>query len=234
MKYNDITEAKFIRRDNRFTATVEIDGRQELCHVRNTGRCKELLVEGAKVYIEPSSSENRKTKYTLISVEKNGKLINMDSQAPNKVVEEAINNKAIFENATLLKKECRYNKSRFDFYMECGDEKAFIEVKGVTHESHNIASFPDAPSLRASKHLEELMQAVNDGYNAYLLFVVQMNDVSAFVPNDALDMYFGIKLDEAIENGVKVIVYGCDVSKDEIVLNNNKIYALLQNHNIKF
>ena len=162
---------------------MNINGNVEVCHIKNTGRCRELLVEGTEVWLEPSTNPARKTKYSLVVVNKNGRLVNMDSQAPNKVVEEAILNRLIFDNVTYLKREYKYGNSRFDFYMERGEVKSFVEVKGVTLENNNVVSFPDAPSERAVKHLDELKNSLNDGYNAYVVFVVQMSDVNYFVPN---------------------------------------------------
>lgn len=223
MKYNNITEGYFIKRDNRFIAQVEINGKCEVCHVKNTGRCRELLTENARVYLEPSENPERKTKFSLVTVDKGGRLINMDSQAPNKVVEEAILNGVIFNNVTFLKRECRYRNSRFDFYMERGKEKSFIEVKGVTLESNNIVSFPDAPSERAVKHLEELGKAIDEGYKAYVIFVVQMSDVEYFVPNEINHKAFAEKLKEVSKKGVSVLAYDCIVKKDEIVLRGKNV-----------
>ena len=223
MKYENIVEGRFIKRDNRFIAHVEINGKDEVCHVKNTGRCKELLTEGARVYLEPSTNPERKTKFSLVTVDKGGRLINMDSQAPNRVVEEAIKNKIIFDNVTFLKREYKYDKSRFDFYMERGSEKAFIEVKGVTLENDNVVSFPDAPSERAVKHLDELRRAADEGYKAYVMFVVQMSDVDYFVPNEKNHKAFADKLREVSREGVNVLGYDCFVSEDEIWLRDKRV-----------
>lgn len=223
MKYSNIVKGTFIKRDNRFIAQVNINGNVEVCHIKNTGRCRELLVEGAEVFLEPSTNPERKTKFSLVVVNKNGRLVNMDSQAPNKVVEEAILNGLIFDNVTYLKREFRYCKSRFDFYMEQGSVKSFIEVKGVTLENNNVVSFPDAPSERAVKHLDELKKSINDGYNAYVLFVVQMSDVDYFVPNAENHKEFADKLKEVSSAGVNILAYDCNVKADELVLRNNKV-----------
>lgn len=223
MKYNNIAEGYFIKRDNRFIAQVEINGKCEVCHVKNTGRCRELLTANAKVYLEPSENTKRKTKYSLVTVDKGGRLINMDSQAPNKVVEEAILKGIIFDNVTFLKRECKYGNSRFDFYMERGQEKAFVEVKGVTLENNNVVSFPDAPSERAVKHLAELGNAYDEGYKAYVIFVVQMKDVDYFVPNEINHKAFADKLKEVSKKGVNVLAYDCIVKKDEIVISGKSV-----------
>lgn len=218
MKYKNIEEGIFLKRDNRFIAEVKIKGKTEICHVKNTGRCRELLIEGTKVYLEPSDNEKRKTGFSLVTVDKCGRLINMDSQMPNKVVEEAVERGKLFENATLFKREYKYGRSRFDFYMERECERAFIEVKGVTLENNNIVSFPDAPSERAVKHIKELEKAVSEGYKAYILFVVQMSNVNYFVPNSENHREFAEELKRAAELGVNVIAYDCRVTKDEVVL----------------
>lgn len=216
MKYKNIVKGRFIVRENRFIAKVEIDGVIHSCHVKNTGRCKELLVENATVYLEYSPSDKRKTQYSLIAVEKGDLLINMDSQAPNKVVEEAIDK--LFDNVTYLKRECSYLNSRFDFYMEQNNIKSFIEVKGVTLENNGVVSFPDAPSERAVKHLGELIKAVDDGYNAYVIFVVQMKGVKYFEPNEINHREFALKLREAESRGVNILAFDCVVAKDSIVI----------------
>lgn len=218
MIYEDIVKGKFIVRENRFIAQVEIDGNIEICHVRNTGRCRELLVKGAEVYLELGKASNRRTKYSLVAVNKKGRLINMDSQAPNKVVEEALREGKLFENVTFIKRECRYKDSRFDFYIEQRNVKTFIEVKGVTLENNNVVSFPDAPSERAVKHLRELMEAVEEGYRACIFFVVQMKNADYFTPNAENHREFALTLKEAEEKGVDIMAYDCFVSENEIAL----------------
>lgn len=227
MKYENIVKGKFIRRDNRFIAQVEINGNIETCHVKNTGRCRELLIDGAEVYLEPSTNPERKTKFSLVTVNKKGRLVNMDSQAPNKVVEETIKDGRLFNNVTYYKREYTYGNSRFDFYIERGEERVFVEVKGVTLENDNVVSFPDAPSERAIKHLDELCKAVGQGYKAYVIFVVQMSDVDYFVPNEANHKAFADKLKEVCNKGVKVLAYDCKVTRDELVLRNNKVEVRL-------
>lgn len=219
MIYENIEKAKFLNRRNRFIAEIEINGKVEICHVKNTGRCKELLIEGVTIYVQKSKNENRKTKYSLISVLKGDKIINIDSQIPNDVVYEAIVNKAIpcFENITFLKREVKYCNSRFDIYFEnSNSEKGFIEVKGVTLEEDKIVRFPDAPSERAVKHINELIKAKENGYLAYIIFVIQMSDVKYFKPNYETHLEFANTLKIAKDMGVLVFAYDCFVDQFEI------------------
>ena len=181
MKYENIRKGTFVSRPNRFIANIEIDGKIEVCHVKNTGRCRELLIPGATVFVQEFEKAERKTKFDLISVCKGKLLINMDSQAPNKVVGEWLD--TFFDNVTLVKPEARYRNSRFDFYVEADGKKIFIEVKGVTLEEDGIAMFPDAPTERGIKHLSELCKCLDDGYEAYVIFVVQMEKAKYFTPN---------------------------------------------------
>ena len=186
MKYRKIKKGNFIERPNRFIAYVNVEGEEnnpQIVHVKNTGRCKELLVDNATVFLEESDNPNRKTKYDLVKVIKNGILINMDSQAPNKVVNEWLLNNGLFKNTELVKPEKTFEKSRFDFYVEGDGKKAWIEVKGVTLEKDGVAMFPDAPSDRAVKHIEHLIKAKNIGYEAYIVFVIQMKGIKYFTPN---------------------------------------------------
>ena len=189
MNYTDITEGIFIDRPNRFIANVEINGKKTVCHVKNTGRCKELLISGTKVYLQHSDNPSRKTEFDLIAVEKGNILINIDSAAPNKAAAEYIR-KFFGENA-VIKQEVKYGTSRIDFFIESNGEKWFIEVKGVTLEQNGRAYFPDAPTLRGVKHLNELCAAVKEGYRACALFIIQMKGVSAFSPNNVTHPEFG-------------------------------------------
>lgn len=216
MKYSQIERAAFLERPNRFVAYVDLLGKKETVHVKNTGRCRELLLEGAEVYLEKSDNPERKTMYDLVAVRKGDKLINMDSQAPNKAAEEWLLKKELFPNLTLLKPETKYKNSRFDFYMECNEEKIFMEVKGVTLEKEGVVSFPDAPSERAVKHLEELIEAKKDGYQAYVLFVIQMKGVSYFSPNERTHPEFADALRKAQEAGVQILAYDCQVTADSM------------------
>lgn len=217
MKYSNIYKGTFIERPNRFIAICEIDGKEEICHVKNTGRCRELLVKGTTVYLEKSSNPNRKTQYDLVSVEKNGKLINMDSQIPNYVVAESLDK--IFNGITYVKQEYKYGNSRFDIYIETKTEKIFVEVKGVTLEADGVVRFPDAPTERGIKHLKELQKAVEEGYRACVVFLVQMQDVKYFEPNYETHPQFASELKKAHEKGVEIFVYDCIVTPDEIKLN---------------
>ena len=216
MHYSNIQRATFLRRPNRFIAHIEVDGREEVCHVKNTGRCCELLTDRATIYVEHHDNPNRKTKYSLIAVEKGDLLINMDSQAPNKVVGEWLLEKEPFGKVKLMKPECTYGSSRFDFYLETEAEKIFIEVKGVTLEEDGIVRFPDAPTERGIKHLEELRACVEAGYKAAVIFVVQMEGMQHFEPNDKTHPQFGEALCQARKAGVEVLAYECKVTPSSL------------------
>lgn len=222
MKYKKIISGKFLCRPNRFIAHVKIQGRVEVCHVKNTGRCRELLQPGSVVYLEQSDNSNRKTKYDLVAVKKGKRLVNMDSNAPNKVVYEWLmsQNCPILQgvNNQLVKPECKYGSSRIDFYVEADGRKIFIEVKGVTLEENGVARFPDAPSERAIKHVEELEAAVKEGYEAYVIFVIQMKGVRYFTPNEFTHPKFCKALRLAALQGVKVLAYDCQVTKETLML----------------
>lgn len=207
-----------MERPNRFIAYVELSGKLEKVHVKNTGRCRELLTKGVHVYLEESEKEERKTKYDLVAVEKGNRLINMDSQAPNKAVQEWLLTKELFPDLVNVKPETTYQKSRFDFYIECKAKKIFMEVKGVTLERDGVVSFPDAPSERAVKHVEELIKARQEGYEAYVLFVVQMEDVTSFVPNQKMHPEFAAALQKANQAGVHILAYECKVTPDEMTI----------------
>ena len=216
MHYSNIQRATFLRRPNRFIAHIEVEGREEVCHVKNTGRCRELLTDRATIYVEHHDNPKRKTKYSLIAVEKGDLLINMDSQAPNKVVGEWLLAKEPFGKVKLLKPECTYGSSRFDFYLETEAEKIFIEVKGVTLEEDGIVRFPDAPTERGVKHLEELRACVEAGYKAAVIFVVQMEGMQHFEPNDKTHPQFGEALRQARKAGVEVLAYECKVTPSSL------------------
>lgn len=218
MNYERIREARFLARPNRFLATVELNGREEVCHVKNTGRCRELLIPGARIWIQEAANPLRKTKYDLISVEKGAEIVNIDSQIPNRVVEEWLFKKELFKDLSYLKAEKKYGDSRFDFYLEAGEEKIFMEVKGVTLEEEGIARFPDAPTERGIKHLQELVKCRMEGYQAYLIFVIQMKGVQAMEPNDRTHQAFGEALREAKKAGVQILAYDSFVTPDSIVL----------------
>lgn len=212
MKYSNITEAVFLSRPNRFIAYVDLDGKTEKVHVKNTGRCRELLIENAKVYLEKSTNAKRSTAYDLVAVKKGERIINMDSNAPNKAVGEWLSGKELFPTLREVRAEKTYKNSRFDFYVETQETKAFLEVKGVTLERDNAVYFPDAPSMRAVKHIEELIEAVRDGYEAYIIFVIQMEGADYFAPNKETQPAFAEALKRASKEGVKVLAYDCEVT----------------------
>lgn len=223
MKYKHIKTAEFICRPNRFIAEVLIDGRKENVHVKNTGRCRELLTAGCKVYVEMSDNPNRKTKYDLIAVEKlrSGKaplLVNMDSQIPNSAAEEWLRKGGLFSEQAVIRREYTYGASRFDFRIDDCGAVSFLEVKGVTLENDGIAYFPDAPTKRGVKHIYELIDAKNNGFGAYLLFVIQMKEMRELRPNIATHREFGEALAEAEKAGVKLLAYDCIVTPDSITI----------------
>ena len=220
MEYGKMVEARFLRRVNRFTAFVELNGQEEIVHVKNTGRCKELLLEGARVFLEEADKEGRKTKYSLIAVYKGDTLVNMDSQAPNQMAAEALAEGKITEigEVDFLKREVNYENSRFDLFYQKGEKKGFIEVKGVTLEGNGIAKFPDAPTERGAKHLRELIKAKEEGYEAAALFVIQMKGVQEFRPNEERDKNFTAALKEAAKAGVKILAYDCRVQVGKVYI----------------
>lgn len=216
MIYSNIRQGYFLSRPNRFIAEIEIDGKAERCHVKNTGRCRELLTERAVVYVQEHDSTARKTKYSLIAVRKEPLLINMDSQAPNKAVAEWLQQQEPFGKISKLKAESVYGSSRFDFYLETVAEKVYLEVKGVTLEQGGVAMFPDAPTERGIKHLQELMQAKKAGYKAVVIFVVQMRGMKYFTPNAATHPAFAEALRQAAANGVEVLAVECEIRPDSM------------------
>lgn len=218
MKYDKIIEASFQSRPNRFLAKVLIDGKEDIAHVKNTGRCKELLIPGVKVFLQEHDNPNRKTKYSLIGVMKDKILVNLDSQAPNRVVGEWLNAGGIFKSPDLVKPEKTYGNSRFDFYIEKGNQKAFVEVKGVTLEEDGIARFPDAPTERGKKHVEELCKCIKEGYEAYVIFVIQMKGIRQFEPNDKTHQEFGDTLRKAKDAGVHIMALDCIVTENQLII----------------
>ena len=223
MTYTNVVCGRFLRRPNRFIAQVEIDGREETVHVKNTGRCKELLQPGVKVWLSIADNPLRKTKYDLIAVEKQREvrdplLVNMDSQIPNAVALDWLPESRLFSLNAKFFREKSYKNSRFDIYVEDGTRKAFIEVKGVTLEHNGIASFPDAPTVRGVKHLKELTAALADGFEAYVLFVVQMKEIHKLHPNDETHKEFGAALREAHRNGVKILAMDCLVTPESLCI----------------
>ena len=216
MRYKETEKAVFLKRPNRFIAEVEIQGKRETVHVKNTGRCKELLIPGTEVILEKSGNPNRKTKYDLLCVNKQGRLINMDSQIPNKAAEEWIRKGGLFPEEVSIRPEKKYGNSRFDLYVESPVRRAFVEVKGVTLEEDNVVRFPDAPTVRGIKHVEELIHCMEEGYEAYLLLVIQMKGVKKFMPNWDTQPEFGQALIKAEKAGVKIIARDCLVTEDTI------------------
>ncbi|MBQ7007418.1 MAG: DNA/RNA nuclease SfsA [Oscillospiraceae bacterium] len=216
MIYKNIQKARFLSRPNRFIAHIDIDGKTEVCHVKNTGRCRELLTENATVFVQESDNPNRKTKYDLISVLKGEKLINMDSQIPNKVFGEWAQNSGFFGEIKLLKAEKTFENSRFDFYIETDNDKIFVEVKGVTLEQDGVVMFPDAPTERGVKHINELCRCIDNGYKAYIFFIIQMDNVKYFTPNRKTHPQFADALKAAAEKGVGIYALDCKVSENSI------------------
>ncbi len=214
MKYKNVKEGVFLSRPNRFIAIVSIDGKDETVHVKNTGRLGELLLPGARVFLEESDNVNRKTKFDLIAVYKGDVLYNIDSLAPNKVFGEYI--EKLFCDVKLIKPEYKYKASRFDFYVEYENKKAFVEVKGVTLEKEGAMLFPDAPTQRGVKHLNELCDCVKEGYEAYAVFVIAADSGDYFAPNKERHAEFAEALKNASESGVRVLAFKCDVKKDAI------------------
>jgi len=226
MKYKNVISGKFIERPNRFIAKVEIDGKTETVHVKNTGRCKELLIPDTKVYLSLSDNPERKTKYDLIAVEKrrSGKsslLINMDSQIPNSAAEEWLKRGKLFSENAVIRREVRFGNSRFDLYVEDGEKRAFIEVKGVTLEKDGTAMFPDAPTERGVKHINELISAVHEGYETYILFVIQMKEIDIFKPNRITHPDFADALIKAESEGVHIMAVDCIVTPNSIEINSS-------------
>ena len=217
MRYPNTVAGIFLSRPNRFIAHIEINGKEEICHVKNTGRCRELLPAGAQVYCLDAQSPARKTRYDLIAVQKGKRLINMDSQAPNAAVKEWLlaGGLGAVEN---LCPESRHGNSRFDFSFTKDGIPCFLEVKGVTLEQDSVCAFPDAPTQRGAKHLQELTELKQQGYGAYVLFVIQMSDVLYLHPNDATDPVFGAALREAVKHGVEILAMDCAVTPDSMIL----------------
>ncbi|MBE6921213.1 MAG: DNA/RNA nuclease SfsA [Ruminococcaceae bacterium] len=217
MKYENMVPGKFLCRSNRFVAHVQIDGNEQIVHVKNTGRCRELLPEGAQVWCEKNDAPNRKTKYDLICVQKGDRLINMDSQAPNAAAGEWLRGGGL-PDVHQVRSEVKFANSRFDFAFQKEGKPCFMEVKGVTLENDGICAFPDAPTLRGAKHLRELIQAAQAGYGAYVLFVIQMENVQCLRPNDATDPEFGEALRQAERAGVRLLAMDCRVTPDSMTL----------------
>ena len=217
MTYKNMIPGIFLRRPNRFIAHVDIGGKEEICHVKNTGRCKELLPTGAQVWCEESTNPNRKTKYDLITVRKGHRLINMDSQAPNAAAKEWLLAGGLGEISE-LKPETTQGGSRFDFSFYKDGRLCFLEVKGVTLEQDGVCAFPDAPTIRGARHLTELADLARAGFGDYVLFVIQMEGVLYLHPNDTTDPAFGAALREAANAGVQVLAMDCAVTENTMVI----------------
>lgn len=218
MIYPNIREAVFLRRPNRFIAIAELDGAEMVCHVKNTGRCRELLIPGAKVYLQQAANPLRKTAWDLIAVQKGERIINMDAAAPNAVFGEWLRKGGAGFLPELLKPECVHGDSRFDFYLEHRGQRIFAEVKGVTLEEEGVVRFPDAPTERGVKHLRGLAKAVAEGYEAWAVFVIQMSDVDHFEPNRATHPAFADALREANDAGVRLLALDCSVTPDSLTI----------------
>ena len=217
MYYKNMVPGVFLLRPNRFVAHVEIDGKLEICHVKNTGRCRELLPVGAKVWCQQFDNPSRKTRFDLITVQKGNRLINMDSQAPNAAAKEWLLSGGLGEISD-LKGEYTQGDSRYDFSFVKDGKRCFLEVKGVTLETDGVCAFPDAPTERGAKHLRGLTKLAQEGFGAYVLFVIQMADVKYLHPNDATDPNFGQALREAAANGVQVLAVDCDIAVDAMTI----------------
>ncbi len=217
--YKNIIKAEFISRPNRFIANIKIGGKEHICHVKNTGRCSELLLPGAEIYVQQHNNPKRKTQYSLISVVKENRLINIDSQVPNKAVHKWLLENNLFGDIEYIKPEYNYRSSRIDFFIQTKSKKILLEVKGVTLEENGIAMFPDAPTLRGINHINELINAKKEGYASYILFVIQMPAVRFFTPNYATHPEFGKALKSAKREGVKILAYDCITTKDSIAIN---------------
>ncbi|MBE5779236.1 MAG: DNA/RNA nuclease SfsA [Clostridiales bacterium] len=219
MKYEHMVKATFLSRPNRFVAHCLLDGKEVVAHVKNTGRCKELLVPGADVWLQYVPSEKRSTDYDLIAVRKGERIINMDAVAPNAAFAEYVKAGHFQQEWTLVKRECTHGDSRYDLYLESAGRKAFVEIKGVTLETDGIVRFPDAPTERGIKHLHGLMRCIQEGYEAYAVFIIQMENVKYFEANRATHAAFADALAEAARAGVKVLAYDCVVQPDGMAVN---------------
>lgn len=216
MRYPNIHRARFLSRPNRFVANCELEGERLAVHVKNTGRCKELLVPGAEVWLTKSENPARKTAFDLVAVQKGGRLVNMDAQAPNAVFGEYLRSGGFLPETENVRAEVRFGASRFDFCAESGGKLHYMEVKGVTLEEDGVVRFPDAPTQRGVKHLRELQAAAAAGFGAHVVFVIQMEGVERFEPNDRTHAAFGEALREAARNGVRVHAFWCRVPPDSL------------------
>ena len=226
IRYEKMKQGVFLSRPNRFVAHVRLDGREEVCHVKNTGRCRELLLPGAEVWCQHHDDPGRKTAWSLITVRKGERLVNLDSQVPNKLALDYVKQGGLGFAPQMVKPEQTYGNSRFDLYYEAGERRGFVEVKGVTLEDGGVARFPDAPTQRGRKHLLELQAAVEAGFDAWVLFVIQMADIRRFEPNWPRDPDFSEALCRAAEHGVQVRAVECLVTEDSLAITKEVPVAL--------
>ena len=226
IRYEKMKQGVFLSRPNRFVAHVRLDGREEICHVKNTGRCRELLLPGAEVWCQHHDDPGRKTAWSLITVRKGERLVNLDSQVPNKLALDYVKQGGLGFAPQMVKPEQTYGNSRFDLYYEAGERRGFVEVKGVTLEDGGVARFPDAPTQRGRKHLLELQTAVEAGFDAWVLFVIQMADIRRFEPNWPRDPDFAEALCRAAEHGVQVRAVECIVTEDSLAITKEVPVAL--------
>ena len=216
MIYENILPAVFVDRPNRFIAHVELNGRLEVCHVKNTGRCRELLIPGCRVYVQHQPSPTRKTAYDLIAVEKGERLLNMDANAPNRVFNEYVRAGRFLREWSVIRPETTHGDSRFDFYLESPGHRLFAEVKGVTLEDDGVMRFPDAPTERGVKHLEGLARCVQEGYEAWAVFVIQTEDVRWMEPNRRTHPAFADAMRQAAQAGVHLLALDCHTEPDRL------------------
>ena len=227
MRYTRTREAEFVSRENRFVATVLIDGEEVCVHVKNTGRCGEILLPGTRVVLSSSDNPGRRFGYDLVAAWKGDLLINIDSQAPNRVFSEYLSGTEPFGPGAVVRQECTHGDSRFDFYIEAGGRRIFAEVKGVTQENAGVCMFPDAPTERGRKHLRGLEECVSEGCEAYAVFVVQMTGMRVFTPNRETDPAFAEALEQAVGSGVKVMCLGCEVESDSLRISHEVPWSLV-------
>ncbi len=216
MQYDNLVPAVFHGRPNRFIANIEIDGLLQIAHVKNTGRCREILTPGARIWVRENSDPHRKTRYDVIAAQKGGRIINIDASAPNAAVKEWLPESGLFRQISLIRPETTFGNSRFDFYIEGDGRKMFMEVKGATLEERGVVRFPDAPTERGLKHIKELETSLASGFEACVLFVIQMKGVEYFEPNRATHEAFADALYQAHRAGVRVLARDCRITPDSL------------------
>lgn len=216
MQYDNMIPAIFLDRPNRFIANIEIDGLRQVAHVKNTGRCKEILTPGARVWVRENSDPHRKTRFDVITAQKNERMINIDASAPNAAVKEWLPESGLFRQISLIRPETTFGRSRFDFYIEGDGRRMFMEVKGATLEDRGVVRFPDAPTERGLKHIKELEASLAGGFDACVLFVIQMKNVEYFEPNSATHEAFADALYQAHRAGVRILARDCRITPDSM------------------